>query len=101
MAGIPLFRDVASAALTDYDFGAAPLISTLRYSVTGAVGAVGDLADGEEITDSHAKQTAKLIALLFALPAVNQILATGGHLSNVADGEDLTARGLLFGDKNK
>jgi len=102
LTSVPFVRDVASGLIGDYGYNSSPVASVLEKGIQGAK-QIGERAfTDEEITKSAIKNTSKLAAAAAGIPGVNQAWATGEHLYDVIEeGEDLTARELLFGPDRK
>jgi hypothetical protein len=100
-AGLPLVRDAINFAVTDYDFGPTPMLTTIGRGASGAAGALEAIANDETPTASQVKNTAKLAGILFRVPAVNQVFKSiEGEQAN-EDSDELEVRALLFGPKRE
>jgi len=102
LTSVPFVRDVASGLIGDYGYNSSPVASLLEKGIQGTK-QIGERAfTDEEITKSAIKNTSKVVAAAAGIPGVNQAWATGEHLYDVIEeGEDLTARELLFGPDRK
>mgnify|MGYP000501024771 CR=1 FL=1 len=102
ITSVPYVRDVASGLLSDFGYNSSPVASLLEKGIQGSKQMIERGFTDEEMTLSAVKNTSKLVAAAAGIPGVNQMWATGEHLYDVIEeGEDLTARQLLFGPERK
>lgn len=99
-ATVPIVRDVVNAAVSGFDFQMTPVASIIEKGIKGSTKLSEGALTDEEISLAQTKNAAKLVGALFGLPGVSQAFSTGEHLYDVIEeGEELTARELLFGPR--
>jgi hypothetical protein len=100
LASVPFVRDVAAGVIGDFGYNTSPVASVIEKGTAGIKQISERVLTDEEITKSATKGATKLTAAALAIPGINQIWATGEHLYDVIEeGEELTARELIFGPK--
>ncbi len=99
---IPFIRDIASGATGEFGYNISPIAQLLDTGVRSIPELVKRGFTDEEITKGQVKGAVKFAGAAVGIPGTSQAWATGEHLYNVlVEGEDLTFRGVTFGDKPK
>jgi hypothetical protein len=99
---IPFVRDVASATLGDFGYNISPLQSIIEQGTRTLPEVVTRGFTDEELTKGQVKGSTKFIGAVLGIPGMNQMWATGEHLSEVIeDGEEFTLHELLFGPERE
>lgn len=100
VASLPFVRDIASGTVGEFGYNMSPVASLVEQGTNSIPELLRRPFTDEEITKGQIKGGSKFVAAALGIPATGQIWATGEHLYQVLeDGEELTARELLFGPK--
>lgn len=100
VASLPFVRDIASGTVGEFGYNMSPVASLVEQGTNSIPELLRRPFTDEEITKGQVKGGSKFVAAALGIPATGQIWATGEHLYQVLeDGEELTARELLFGPK--
>lgn len=100
VTAVPFARDVVSGVVNDYGYNVTPVASVLEKGIMGYKQIKERTFTDEEVTKGAWKGATKLTAAAIGVPGVGQVWKTGEHLNEVlTEGEEFTARELLFGPK--
>lgn len=95
---VPFARDIANGVIGDYGYNITPIAQLLETGTRTIPEVVTRGFTDDEITRGQVKGSVRFIGAAAGVPGVSQAWATGEHLYDVMlDGEDLTARQLIFG----